>query len=345
MKTEFRISKRWNEAVAELDADQRDLYFSEEYYSLYEGFAGEAECFIAREGKKLFLFPYLRKKIQGYEGLFDFETAYGYGGPLSNSLDSEFLRRAESSFFETCRNTGLVAGFVRFCPWLANHKLIQNQELIEFDRKTVVMDLTNTEDHIWSKQIHSKHRNVIRKAERADMRFAADESFSQMDIFISLYQETMRKVGAEDFYFFSNNYFDKLRKNFYGKAFLGLVYSADIPVAGAIFLYDKPYGHYHLSGSRAEYQAFAPNNLLIYKAALYLKERGIKVLHLGGGDDPDGQNTLFKFKKRFSPVLKYFYVGRFIFDSGRYRDICAAWELAHPEKVDKFGNRLLRYRC
>lgn len=331
--------------LLEIPTSARDVYFSVAYLSLYESELDSAECFVFRSGDDIYLLPYLKRshRIEGAV-YYDFETAYGYGGPLSNSCDPDFLRQAEQALYEACSAADIFAGFVRFSPWLKNHKLIIEQSCLLFDRKTVAMDLSVDEIEIWTKQVHSKHRNVIRKAEREGLTFEVDEDFKYMDAFIYLYRGTMQRLEADDFYFLSDEHFHLFSEVMRGKAFLGLVYYMGEIVSAAIFLHDGVYGHYHLSGSDAAYQHLAPNNFMLYRAGLHLKKIGVERFHLGGGSDGNEDNSLFKFKSRFSPECLDFYIGKFVFHPQIYNKVCMQWEQDFPDKTAMYGNRLLKYR-
>ncbi|MBF0619480.1 MAG: GNAT family N-acetyltransferase, partial [Candidatus Omnitrophica bacterium] len=114
--------------------------------------------------------------------------------------------------------------------------------------------------------------------------------------------------------------------------------------AVAIFFRWQDKGHYHLSASHERFQRFRPNNFLIYQTALYMKEKGIRQLHLGGGTTPEEDNGLFRFKVRFSPFLASFFTGGAVIDHDLYRMACEMWMARYPEKISKYGGRILKYR-
>ena len=345
MAIEYGILKNWDDVLEKLPTEQSDIYFSSAYVFLYENEQDKAECFIYKNGSQVYLFPYLKRENHlCNESFFDFETAYGYGGPVASSIDPDFIAAAESVLFDTCRRNGFVAGFMRSSPWLDNQKVIADVSRLTLDRKTVLMDLRPTEEEIWSEQIHSKHRNVIRKAEREGLTFEVDAAFEHIGAFVEMYSSTMQRLNADDFYFFSEDYFTRFETSMAGNAFLGLVRFEDKIISAALFMHQGIYGHYHLSGSLPEFRRLAPNNLLIYKAALHLKTLGVRFFHLGGGSDSSPENTLFKFKRRFSPICRDFYIGKFIFDSELYAEICAQWERDNPQKRVEFDHLLLKYR-
>ncbi len=66
--------------------------------------------------------------------------------------------------------------------------------------KTVYMD-TSDEDTIW-KNITSKNRNVIRKARKSGLHVYWGRSPEIIQPFIKIYNETMEKDNADDYYYF-----------------------------------------------------------------------------------------------------------------------------------------------
>ena len=71
------------------------MYFREEYVKLYETESEKVCCFVYQDGDSIMLFPFLHRAFH-YKGniYFDFETAYGYGGPVSNDHDETIMTAA-----------------------------------------------------------------------------------------------------------------------------------------------------------------------------------------------------------------------------------------------------------
>lgn len=345
MNKEALITDNWNTYLDFFQEDLMDIYFTEEYVKLYEDQDSKAECFIYQKGERIFLFPYLKKRINIIDGdWFDFETAYGYGGPLCNVQDHSFIEDAWAEFKLFSTENRVVAGFVRFHPLLNNHRFVDGDHNVMFDRKTVFVDLTLTEKQLWEEQIHPKHRNVIRKAEEAGLVYKVDEEFVYLDAFVSIYHDTMKRLNTEEFYLFSDRYFTDIKKTLSKNAFLGLVFLDGRAISSSIFLHYGKFGHYHLSGSLDEYLHCYPNNFLLFNTILYMKEKGLKCFHLGGGTDGSSGNGLYKFKRRFSKQETDFYIGKIIFDKNKYDKICGIWENENPDKKEKYGNILLKHR-
>lgn len=339
------IVTHWNEFFDLFAPEMKDVYFTEEYVKLYESESERAECFVCREGDKVLLFPFLARAFEyGGKQYKDFETAYGYGGPVYNCDDKEFVSRALEALVSFCNENNYVAGFIRF------HPLFQNQERFEAigrviaDRKTVAIDLNQTMDDVWKNEIHSKNRNVIRKAEKAGCTFIVDDKYEHLREFINLYDSTMDKLSADGFYYFDDAYYENLKRGI-TDSFLGCVQNAEGQIiSAAIFMHSGPYGHYHLSGSDKSQLAISPNNFMLWNAAIELQKRGVKRFHLGGGTNGDEENSLFQFKHKFSKDTCQFCIGKLIFNQEIYEAICADWEAKNPDKVEHYRHHLLRYK-
>jgi serine/alanine adding enzyme len=343
---DIKISINWNESLNSVFSEiQKDIYFTEEYVKLYETENDKAECFIYKNGNNTFIFPYLKRRhIINGEEYFDFESQYGYGGPISNSINEEFNDSAQASFLKYCNDNRIFAGFIRLHPLLDNYKIFSKIARIQLNRKTVAINLNLSKENIWSKQIHSKNRNEIRKAEKAGLIYKVDSDFDYLEDFKRLYEDTMRKVNADEFYFFNSDYYEIFIKKFKKKAFLGLVLLDNKVISAAIFMMDGYYAHYHLSGSDSNYLNICPNNFLLYNTALYLKERGLKLFHLGGGYNTDSENSLYKFKKRFSKDIYDFYTGKILVNKTIYDRIVNNWSIKWPLKAKELDNIFLKYR-
>lgn len=339
------IVKHWNEYFNLFPAELKDVYFTEEYVKLYESATERAECFVYREDDNILLFPFLTRAFdfQGKQ-YKDFETAYGYGGPVYNCSDKGFIVKALSAFKAYCGENNYLAGFVRFHPLFQNQEGFESVGRVIADRKTVAIDLDQTMDEVWKNEIHSKNRNVIRKAEKAGCTFIVDGKYEHLKEFINLYDSTMDKLSADGFYYFDDAYYENLTRGI-TDSFLGCVKNAEGQIiSAAIFMYSGPYGHYHLSGSDKSQLAISPNNFMLWNAAAELQKRGVKRFHLGGGTNGDEENSLYQFKRRFSKDTCQFCIGKLVFNQELYEYICADWEAKNSEKAEHYKHHLLKYK-
>ncbi len=338
------ITTHWNNYLLFFQAKDIDIYYKEEYVSLYSTDKEQSVCLVIEDEKKYMLFPFLRRKILFHGRIFyDFETAYGYGGPIFNTDDETFKRNSIKCLFNVFVKENYIAGFIRFHPLLNNYHYFSEIGQVVLDRKTIAIDLSLSEEDIWMNEIHTKNRNVIKKAIKNGLQFIVDENYNYYDQFIELYNSTMDKLQADKFYYFPPLYYNQLKNNI-KNSFLGIVKKEDEILSAAIFFYSGPYGHYHLSGSNKKYLSFSPNNLMLYEAAKELKQRGVLLFHLGGGISSDENDSLFCFKSRFSKSTYQFALGKLIFKPTHYNILCKEWENENPNKKDKYKNFLLKYK-
>lgn len=338
------IVEDWDDILSLFSEEQQDVYYTKKYVGLYESSEKKALCIVCYESDKILLMPYLRGRVQNY---YDFETAYGYGGPISNTDDIEWCKIAFHRIHDYLLENKYVCGFMRFHPLLSNEMfVVEDTECIQviYDRHTIAIDTFQNEEDIWKNQISSKNRNMIRKAEKNCLEYKTEYDFASYEEFIALYRSTMKRLSADEFYFFNDKYFCNLRRNLSDCSFLGTVRKDGKLICAAIFLYSKSYGHYHLEGGDREYASLGANNLLLWKSACEMHKLGIKEFHLGGGTTASPEDSLYKFKKAFSKNEKCFYIGKEIFDITAYNNICFEWSVQNQDKVPVYGNRLLKYR-
>ncbi len=316
--------KRWNEYVNRFPKEKIDIYYYSDYYKLYEANdEGIGKIFIYEKDKKIALYPFLLREITGYDldrKYYDIETAYGYGGPLVNCYEEEFLSEFEETFLNYCKEQDIVAEFIRFNCLFNNHSIFKKNINVSFNRNTVLVDLTKDIDEIWNNQIYSSNRNKIRKARN---RYKLDINFEKnIKEFEYLYKYTMDKVNATNYYYFSDKYF----KNLYDMDIINanVIYEEQY-IASAIFLHSYDYIHYHLGGSLKEYLKYYPNNFLFWELIKFAKEKGFKYLHLGGGSSTNIDDSLFKFKKYFGNNILEFYIGTRIHNKDIYEKLMDFW--------------------
>lgn len=330
----------WNLYLNKLPLHQRDIYYTSEYYKMYEmNGDGIGKLFVYYNEKgNMCLYPFMLNEIKGYElkdKYYDIETAYGYGGPVTNCFDSEFMYEFEKCFIEYCIKNNIVAEFVRFHPLLHNADLFNRDIEVLHNRITVQIDLTKGIEKIWAEDIKSKNRNMIRKAEKNGLVVEVSKDF---DMFTKIYDCTMDKVEADSYYYFNCNYYDAIKNN--DNFILLNVKKDDLVIASAIFMGYGDYYHYHLAGSLKEYLKFAPNNLLLWESIKYACKKGYKRMHFGGGLTNSMDDNLFKFKSSFSKEYADFYIGKRIHNKEIYDYLIRNWE----KKNNKKANKLLEYR-
>lgn len=337
----------WSGYYSLFPNENRDIYFSPEYYSLYQNYGdGEACCFVFEHDGELALYPFLINPITPLnfkldKEYFDIQGAYGYNGIISTTRDAGFISAFWKAFDAYCQENDIVAEFTRFHPLLNNQYLASPTMKKFFSRHTVSLDLSISEDEIWKTQISSKNRNMIRKAEKVGVEIVESDDY---DTFKSLYDRTMTNLQAEDFYFFPQTYYDEFKHTFKDKSLLYLAMFEGKAIAGSMFMFSDNYAHYHLSGRNKEYSRFAANNLILWYAIKKAKERGCEWFHFGGGTTGDESDSLLKFKKDFSKTETEFWIGKRVHNERIYEEILRQWKANYPEHYEKNKFKLLGYR-
>lgn len=249
---------------------------------------------------------------------FDFATPYGYGGWL---IEGEHKDVLFNSYKEWLQNNGIISEFVRFHPMIKNHESSSSfYDVIQLG-EVVHIDLLSPED-IWN-NIISKNRNMIRKAIKNDIKIYNGRFPKIFDEFRIIYNGTMDKDEAEDYYYFGEDFYKSVLNDLPQNAQVFWAEKDGQIIAASIMLAINGRMNYHLSGSLREFSSLAPTNLLLYEAALWGYYNGYKTLYLGGGVG-SGEDSLFKFKRAFyKGNLNRFYIGKKVFDQDKYDELLA----------------------
>jgi len=307
--------------------DDIDIYYLPEYAYLFELKGdGKAHCFVYYDGPDhIVLYPFLRRNINELPAfadlpgdLTDITSSYGYGGYLRNSQQIDMYRFI-SLFHQYCQENNIISEFVRFHPFLENHAYCEKSVSPQLWNEIVYFDLNNSEEDIW-KAIARTARQGINKAVAANITLSYDPDFEHMDRFCDLYTETMNKVGADNYYFFSQSWFENMVKLLKDHMALFHAIQEGEIIGSMINFHCGDYICIFLAGSNPEKLHLRPNNFLYFKSALWAKAMGFKKYLLGGGLKPN--DSLFKFKTLFSPLRAPFYLGKVIHNPEQYQYLC-----------------------
>lgn len=251
---------------------------------------------------------------------YDITTPYGYGGVDYNGGNEKLLDYFFCEFTKYCNDKRIVSEFLRLCPFTNNYKNYNEDYDILNISKTVYMKLDNPEQ-IWT-DLESRCRNTIRKAKTNNLVVKSGFTKEMFKEFIDIYKDTMSRDDAEDYYFFSDEFFESIYENMKKFAKIYTVYLEDKPISSSIIMFNGISAHYHLSGTLRDYMKYGANNLGLYEIALDLCENGCKKFHLGGGYGGDS-SPLLKFKRSFNKFGDLdFYIGKKIYDQSAYDTLC-----------------------
>ncbi len=288
---------------------------------------GQAEAVLIRSGEQFFFLPYIVRPLShiGWLGdeaaqLYDIVSPYGYPGPLL-SHDPEFTRQAITHWYRAVQSRGIVSGFVRLHPLLNADTavLAAHGELVSRGR-TVSVDLQLPADELW-RQTGATHRNEISKARRYGLNVAMDTNFAQLPTFVKMYYETMDRAGASQYYYFPEEYFYRLRECLGESLSLCMVKDAQgALLCGSLFTECEGIVQYHLSATYNAALRLHPAKLMLDWVRNWAKDRGNRVLHLGGGMGAK-EDSLFNFKARFSHLRHPYFTWQLLFEPDTYRGL------------------------
>ena len=280
------------------------------------------------------MYPFMLNKIENNtlsENYYDIESVYGYTGPITNCNEEGFLQDFEGEFLKYCKESNIVAEFIRFHPLIGNEAYFKKGVRVLKNRNTIYIDLNQDIEEIWADDVVSKNRNVIRKGQNSGLKLEISKDFKA---FINIYESTMDKVNADKFYYFQDEYF-KSMKNDEDYVLLKVV-KEDVLISGGVFMRYGQFFHYHLGASLKEYLNYSPNNFLLWEAIKYGKDIGAKYFHLGGGLSDSEDDKLYKFKKSFSSKRSEFCIGKRIHNTGVYEQLIKEWEQKNNKKAKLF---------
>jgi hypothetical protein len=345
----LKQKEKWNNALSQLPSGLVDIYHTPEYYEVYEknGY-GESVCFTYQEGDKIAVYPFLKRCINNLDLInlhtkyFDIEGVYGYNGVISNTKDFGFRQKFYSEFSEYCKNNNVIAEFTRFHPILKNQCFSQDFMDIVFDRPTIFFDLRKPYPQIL-KEYSRTNRKMIRWAKGKNVKIKLARDDFEYENFIELYLSSMTKLDAEEFYFFNKKYFNDLNDLLDNNLYLFSAWYEGSIICQVLIMRCGEYLHGHLSGRDRKYAKIPSNNLIFDYIVKFAQKIGGHYFHIGGGRTNADDDSLFAFKKNFSPDRGSFYIGKKIHNQQIYTEICNKWQQKFPEKAEKYNSVLLKY--
>ena len=297
-----------------------DVYYLSGYVKAFQIHGdGEPQLLYYEADGLRAIYVYMKRKT-AIDDYYDSVTPYGYGGILfEGDTSEENLKAFWDAYAEKMKEIGVVDNFVRYHPVLRNAIPMKSVSTVVDLGKTIAIDLSS-EEVIWN-NIISKNRNMIRKAEKNGIEIRHGKGKELFKDFKRIYNSTMEKDHAEEYYFFEDSFYESIHRDLYDNYEMFYAVLDGQIIAMSIMLFANQQMHYHLSGSMMEYRNLAPSNLLLYKAALWGCEQGFKTFHLGGGVG-SGEDNLYKFKAAFNRNSDYqFSIGKEIFDQRKYDEL------------------------
>src|SRR5438067_1695460 len=312
--------EEWTGAVQR--ARQYDFYFLPEYHAFAERCGnGEARLFVYEQAGYTISLPLIIRTLAGLPGIGgwankwrDGMSVYGYSGPLYSHEDmpptviGEFQRALRAALQEL----QVVSVFSRLHPLLpAQSTLLDGLGNHQPEGVTVSINLSATPVEQRA-QYDGATKTRLNRLVRMGVTGALDPEQRHLPEFIALYHETMRRVKAEQSYFFDATYFSDLAKSLGPVLKLFVVKMPDGEViSGGLFTLCDGIVQHHLGGTRDTAVKLSTMVLVLETVRRWANENGAHTFHLGGGvgAKPD---SLFQFKAHCSRQRHKFATWRWI---------------------------------
>jgi hypothetical protein len=137
--------------------------------------------------------------------------------------------------------------------------------------------------------------------------------------FLDLYEQTMRRAGAAEHYFFGAAYFDRILEA--DRTWLALARAPGGELAAAsIAAVSDGFLHYYLSGSADAHLADSPMKNVVSRLIEHAAELSLP-LNLGGGLAPG--DALEEFKRGFANRAEPWFTSELVCDPARYEALSA----------------------
>jgi Acetyltransferase (GNAT) domain len=282
-------------ARAELLADRGGAAESEEFFRSRPFLAAEEATHTLRieSADAVLLAPLIVRAIPDTSER-DAISPYGYPG-VADASDIDHTRvglKSDAPIDPAAIEwsaTGLVSIFLR-------HTLAEPLPLAGAAERNVVQ----IADPVLPPKSRSSDRNRINKNRRAGYEVGLvagpETTAEQRAGFLATYEQSMRRTGAGQRYFFGAAYFDRLLES--PRSWLALARSPDGEVAAAsLTVHSDGFLHYYLSGTADAHLGDSPMKNVV--AALTKLSAELNVpLNLGGGLTPG--DALEEFKRGFA---------------------------------------------
>ncbi|MBV8213447.1 MAG: GNAT family N-acetyltransferase [Verrucomicrobia bacterium] len=302
-----------------------DFYHLPQYHRVEERRVGAmAHLFTYCEGDYLIALPLLLRPVGGGpSGWNDATSVYGYGGPVASheSMPQRVVQKFQAALREALVERRVIAVFSRLHPLIAQYDLLAGLGECRSSGRTVSIDLTLPVEGQRA-QYRGGHKRLINKQRREGIVTCLyDQEKRFLSEFVSIYEETMRRVNAEHTYFFREDYFSQLVRELRPVLQLFVAVTGGKAAAGGLVTSCNGIVQYHLGGTRDEFVKLSPMTLILDTVRLWANEIGARAFHLGGGVGAK-EDSLFSYKAGFSDRRHNFKTWRWVLAPEIYGELC-----------------------
>lgn len=320
MIKEITSKKDWNAILDQVDTF--DFYHTHDYHHISKNSNTETPILVTYTNKDVLIaLPLLLRPIENTD-YFDFTSIYGYGGPLSKNVtsdfnNSDFINEIQAYF----KSKNIVSVFSRLHPYIDEQTAVLNSlGTITTLGKVVNIDVTLPLEE--SRRAYQKSlKNQVNKLRRTCNVLKATTKEDILE-FIDIYHENMQRLNAKNNYFFKPEYFFEFLEKSDFKTEILLVEENESKkrIAGSMFVKTNGIVQFHLSGTRTDYLRLRPSKLFLDEMRIKATEENFDYFNLGGGLGSK-EDSLFEFKSSFSKDFRDFKLWKLIVNQEVYNNL------------------------
>jgi sugar O-acyltransferase (sialic acid O-acetyltransferase NeuD family) len=341
----------WDELVS--SSPTPDTYFRPGYALAYTDENTTAAAVVLCTSKRRFLVPLLLRKLSMLSfvaGAQDCDalTPYGYGGVLplnAGDVSADDAAEVIEGLKQWCLKNNVVSCLLRLHPLMDQETGFGSANIqaaggvLRPYGPTKAIDLMAWDENLSAPAgMNSNRRRNLNFARRNLSIVVAPcdtpEGLELMEPFREIYEETMRRVSASSYYFFSDKYYSALARGLGSKLAVAIASRGTDAVGGALLFADARFGHYHLGGTTADGLNLKAHTLVLVAAAEWARRQGCRWFHLGGGRTSD--DSLYQFKNSFGASTFFYSFLTIIASRDRYDELVrlrnGSHEIAPPQE-------------
>jgi uncharacterized protein (DUF1330 family) len=305
--------QRWNEIVRSML--DYDFYHLAEYHRLNQDSPGFLLYYT--ENNVGFALPVVLRTVDNTH-FCDITSVYGYAGPLTNTQnpDSVAISAFHRELIRFFDKHSVVSVFSRLHPLFPEQeKLLSGLGIVLDANLTVGIDLSLTDAEQKQQYVHSLKNTINRFGKRDNVVTKLAETEAEIDAFVAVYIENMKRVNASPMYYFTPAYFHQFLNTINSSLMLAILDGKII--CGSLFTECNGIIQAHLSASSNEYIKQSPLKYVWDQIRIVGMKNNGRILHFGGG--VGGKNdSLFQFKSQFSHLYFPFKVWKYIHNQEAY---------------------------
>ena len=317
----------WNETLREIG--EYDFFHLAAFHKLAE-MRGECSAVmpVYREGDHILAFPLLLRDIKTdgiATGLRDATSVPGLAGPVASARTPiDVIKRFHQELQNFFEQNKIITIYSRLNPLMKQPELLEGYgEVVEIG-VTQSIDLTQPPD-VQVARYRRDHRKDIKQLKR--MGFTCEKVGTEyLDDFLRIYTDTMKRLNADQAYYFDKSYFEFLFHEMSDVMHL-FICMDDQKTVACVDICTSCSGiiQGHMAGTAAEYLPLAPSKLVYDAIRVWGNEIGANTFHLGGSVG-GRKDSLYDFKMGFGAQEHVYSTWRHIADQKSYDNLCGIAE-------------------